>query len=167
LIKISVSLILAIGSTDLGLQSFEAPAAAVTADAAGELSRLKIELAESKSAGTPGESESLQTAMKEWIGRVKTLQEKFQELPERGIPEIRHLKDLDWFDAVRDYDLNAGDELRDSMSDLRRAAMEHVAQHFLDALDKYLTANGEELPAEISQLRPFFDTPSATVTAPL
>ena len=100
----------------------------------------------------------MQVAMKSWVSRVKTLQSRLKDAHELTIPEFRFLEDVDWLDAVKDFDPAEDDsQARYAAKQLRDAAKGHFAMQLANALDEYLKANRDELPKELSNLHLYFE----------
>jgi DNA-directed RNA polymerase specialized sigma24 family protein len=128
-----------------------------------EVSRLRTDLANVKSGGEANLNNPMQVAMKSWVERAKTLQSRLKEVPEVCIPEFELLKDVDWLDSVKEFDLNEnlqGDVwIRYAAAQLRDAAKGHFAMQLAQALDGYLKANNDELPKELTELKSYFEMP--------
>ena len=118
----------------------------------GEVARLK-----SNAAVATAEDDPNQSAVKLLLDRVNKLKQKLEETPNAKIPELQFLTDEDWVDTVRG-NLESEADLRKAFSNLRR----HGERRFLEtmhmALVEYSKANNQQFPAELSQLKPFFET---------
>ena len=92
--------------------------------------------------------------------RVSILKKKLEQMPDKKIPELQFLTEKDWREAAWDADLETEDGLREAFSKLREAAENTFLNEMLkDALKKYLAANGDILPANLLQLKPYFNVP--------
>ena len=85
------------------------------------------------------------------------LRQRLKEMPERSIPELQLLDQKHWDDDASRQDLRTEEGVRQALANLRRAAKVSAAYDFSDAIGKYLQASGGELPADVSQLKPYFD----------
>lgn len=129
-----------------------------------EVGRLRTDLANVKSSSEANLNNPMQAAMKSWVERAKTLQAQVKEVPEVCIPEFELLKDVDWLDAVKEFDLNEDFQgsnlwIHYAAAQLREAAKGHFAMQLAQALDRYLKANNDELPTGLTELRSYFESP--------
>jgi RNA polymerase sigma factor (sigma-70 family) len=91
--------------------------------------------------------------------KVQWLKQRLAEMPEKSIPELRLLTEQDWANAVWDEDLNTDDGIREALSRLRDRAEGIFLGEMQVAFRRYLAANNDVLPAELSQLKPYFEFP--------
>jgi RNA polymerase sigma factor (sigma-70 family) len=90
--------------------------------------------------------------------RAALLKEKLAAMPDKGIPEIQFLTDKDWADIAWNADLDTDDGIRVALRDLRHKAVDSFFNDRLrPALKKYLAANDDQLPTDLSQLKPYLD----------
>jgi RNA polymerase sigma factor (sigma-70 family) len=94
---------------------------------------------------------------KSWLIRLDQLKQRAATVP--GIPELELLTVKDWLDAVKDSDLETEADFRQAMSKLRNSAKSLFGNMTREALRKYAAANGGFLPADWSQLKPYFEAP--------
>jgi hypothetical protein len=81
-------------------------------------------------------------------------------MPDKAIPELQFISEKDWFDAVKSgKPLESDDDYRQALSDLRQNAKSGFARQFQEALKGYLKSTDGMLPADLSQLKPFFSIP--------
>jgi len=108
----------------------------------GEVSRLGAELRESP------------------MARMASLKRKLEQMPDKGIPELQFLTEKDWAMAAWDADLETEDGVRQALSVLRERAIDRfLGEMMTPAIRKFLAANGGLLPADLLQLKPYFETP--------
>jgi len=92
--------------------------------------------------------------------KVAQLKQKLEQMPDKKIPELQFLSEIDWADAARDADLNTDDGIRQALSKLREEAENTFLNDMMkNAIKEYLAANGNVLPSDLSQLKPYFDVP--------
>ncbi len=119
-------------------------------DGARELARLKSVAASSADDPTASELSS-------WILRVKKLKDRVEQMPNQRIPEFQFLTDQDWLDAVKNSkQLETDADFAQALSALRSAARSAFASSLKDAINSYSQANNGQLPADFSQLKPYF-----------
>jgi RNA polymerase sigma factor (sigma-70 family) len=108
----------------------------------GEVSRLGAELRESP------------------MARIASLKQKLEQMPDKRIPELQFLTEKDWAMAAWDADLNTDEGVRKALGQLRERAIDRfLGEKMTPAFEKYLAANGGVLPADLLQLKPYFETP--------
>jgi RNA polymerase sigma factor (sigma-70 family) len=91
--------------------------------------------------------------------RAALLKHKLEEMPEKKIPELALLTEKDWETAAWDADLETEDGVRVALSDARNKSVNTFLNLTRPALKKYLAANNDILPADLSPLKPYFDAP--------
>jgi len=78
-------------------------------------------------------------------------------MPERKIPELRFVENSDlWVTTGRTADLETEAGVSKAMSDMRRDAKQIAANFLSDALERYASVHAGQLPADVSELKPFF-----------
>jgi len=126
----------------------------------GEVAKLRAEsreLAQLKTAAASNENDPAESAVKSWLDRVKKLKERLAQMPNQTIPEFQFLTDQDWLDAVKmPRQLETDSDFDKAFNALRSAAKSEFASTVQDALGSYAQANNGQLPAEFSQLKPYF-----------
>jgi hypothetical protein len=99
-------------------------------------------------------------ASKRVVAKVRLLKQRLEEMPDRNIPELQFVSEKDWADAVWNTDLNTDDDAREALSKLRETAVNIFLNEMMKAaFQKYLAANSNILPADLFQLKPYFDAP--------
>lgn len=153
-----------------------AVAAALEKTNDAELLKLRAEVAALREAAR-GQS-PVDPVTRDWSARITTLKQKLEEMPDKRIPEMAFLTDRDWATVTRDVNVNTDEDARQALSHLRSAAKDHFLDAMREAFKRYaLAVNGGELPKEmnqlskaindnpnlmpanLSQLKPYFDQP--------
>jgi hypothetical protein len=124
-------------------------------DDAAQLSRLREEVAQSNAAV---QADATQTAAQWWLGRVAQLKQRMEQTPTAQIPELQFVTEQDWLDAAK-RELKTEADYRRALSAIRAAGEGKVVEQFQKALKKYVEANDEQFPKDLSQLQPYFDSP--------
>jgi hypothetical protein len=93
-----------------------------------------------------------------WARRVAQLRQRLDQAPEAKIPELQYVTEKDWLNAARS-ELNSDEDYRRALSTLRSAGEGKFGEMIQGALKKYLKANNGQMPSDMNQLQPFFDTP--------
>ena len=125
-----------------------------------ELPALRAEVVQLRSrAGMAATADDpMQSAAKSLVERVRILQEKLDATPSAKIPELQLLSASDWADAARG-NLDTENDFRKAFSTLRDWAVRNLLQSMSSALRKYKQTHNDEIPPDLSQLKPFFQTP--------
>ncbi len=91
--------------------------------------------------------------------RVALLKQKLEQMPEKRIPELQFLTEKDWLNAAWDADLDSDDGVRLALRKLRDESVDTFLNQMRQALKAYAAANNGMLPAGLSELKPYFQTP--------
>jgi RNA polymerase sigma factor (sigma-70 family) len=121
----------------------------------GRLRRESQELAQSKSRVA---SDMVPLSDKSWFDRVARLKQRLEQTPEAQIPELKLLTDDDWLNAAKGK-LETNADYLSAFERLRVSAEFNFLNIADSALRKYLKSHHDEVPTELSQLAPNFDTP--------
>ncbi len=129
-----------------------------------EVTRLREEsreLAQLKAASAAtGNDSVIEATLRSWATRAAQLKERLAQMPEKSIPELQLLTEKNWFDAIKDAKgLETDADFREAMHKLRDGAKNAFGEMTREALKKYAEANNGLLPEDLSQLKPFFETP--------
>jgi RNA polymerase sigma factor (sigma-70 family) len=122
----------------------------------GELSTLRRQ-----TAGQAPEPENpTASAARTWLRNVEMMRAKFEEMPEKKIPELAFLADYDWLQSAR-YSPGVMETFseqtwRSRMHELRLTAKRCVAHRLGNALDDYIADHDGNLPSQLSQLSPYY-----------
>jgi RNA polymerase sigma factor (sigma-70 family) len=146
-----------------------------------ELLKLRAEVTALRQ--TARERASTESTAGSWATRIVLLKQRLDQMPDKRIPEMAFLTDKDWAAATRDADLSTDDGVRQAMRALRSAAKDNFLNAMRDAFKKYvaaanggdwpgdpaqlaqaINANASLLPADLAQLKPYFDVPIEEAT---
>src|SRR5262249_421421 len=141
-----------------------------------ELQRLRGEVASLRQSAQ--DRSAIETAARSWEERIALLRQRFDQMPDKRIPEMAFLKDKDWAAAARDPNMTPAERARKTTSDRRSTGKGNFVNAMRAAFRKYASAanggslpdsivefaqlissNGALLPTELAQLKPFFDAP--------
>ena len=100
-----------------------------------------------------------QSQVRDWLARLKRLQQLFTERAEQRIPELALLTDEDWLRAAQRASFEGEHETRKALADLRSRAKAKLSSRLIAALQRYAQAAGDEAPASILALAPHFAEP--------
>ena len=121
----------------------------------GDVTRLQNQLQASQPV-----IDSVETAAKAWLRNVDQLKSKFEEHPERKIPELVFAADYDWLQTMR-YDFDTAKSFdeqtwRSRMAELRLTAKDTFAHRLGDALDSFIADHDGNLPTSLSDLNQYY-----------
>ena len=124
----------------------------------GEISRLRREAQELVQ--LKATVEAMSDSPKQWVNRAEQLKQLVEQRPHLKIPEFQFLTDEDW----RRYGdpgtiMTTEDGIRSAMGFLRATAKSHFFPSIVVALDHFIMANNGQLPSDILQLKPYFNSP--------
>jgi RNA polymerase sigma factor (sigma-70 family) len=131
-------------------------------DQLSELPKLRAKVAQSendsrefaKLKSTISDDKTLNSVVS-WKQRVEQLRARLEQTPESKIPELQLVTEDDWLNAARGQ-LETDIDYRKALSTLRAAGENKFALMLQKALKNYMKQNGDAVPTELSQLRPFF-----------
>jgi RNA polymerase sigma factor (sigma-70 family) len=95
---------------------------------------------------------------KAWLDKVNKLKERLEENTNARIPEMQFLTEQDWLNAASKKLENEADYRR-ALADLRSAGENKFVGMYQQALQRYLNANNNQFPTDVSQLQSYFDPP--------
>jgi RNA polymerase sigma factor (sigma-70 family) len=119
-----------------------------------ELLRLRAEVTRLESQ----QDDPTTAAAKTWMEKVNRLKQRLADTPGAKIPEMQYLTDDDWLNAAN-RNLDTDTDYRKALASLRDIAEGKVAGMLHDALGKYMQANNQQFPTDLSQLQPYFASP--------
>ena len=121
-----------------------------------ELLRLRSEVTRLRNEANDPSKKAVETV----AAKVKLLKQRLEEMPDRKIPELQFVTEKDWANAVWDADLDTEDGVREALSKLRETAENIFLNEMMKAaFKKYLAANNDILPSDLSELKPYFEVP--------
>ena len=94
------------------------------------------------------------------LRRVYALRKRIDHDPTEWIPEIRHARDADWFEAVTSVSPWTDQSLPFAAASLRRSAQMTFLAAVERALEQYTEEHNGMLPKNTSELAPYFASPS-------
>jgi len=86
-------------------------------------------------------------AQAEEIGRY------LERMPDKQIPELKLLTDVDWLTATKEAKLESDADVRRTLSRLRGLAKNRLP--LASGLNAFINANDGQLPTDLSQLKPY------------
>lgn len=128
----------------------------------GEVTRLRSgsqELAQLKAANAQKQNDPLESAAKALLGKMNLLKQRLEQMPDKKIPELQYLDDQTWARIAQTAGLETDADVRQALSSLRDIAKQFFAPEMGKALGKYTQANNGQLPTDVAQLKPYFDSP--------
>jgi RNA polymerase sigma factor (sigma-70 family) len=130
----------------------------------GEITRLRNSAQEldqlKAAAAATGTDPAIEATLKSWATRASQLKARLEQMPDKKIPELGLLTDKDWFDAVKNANRFETDaDFREALHNLRNGAKQTFGNMTREALQKFAEANNGTLPGDLSELKPFFETP--------
>jgi RNA polymerase sigma factor (sigma-70 family) len=123
-----------------------------------ELLKLRGEMARLKAAAVQPDNDSTKTAAQSWLSRVDQLKQRLTQDPDAKIPELQFVTEQDWLNAARG-ELKTEADYRRALSALRNAVESKVVVLLKKALKGYLQASHDQMPTDLAQLQPYFDSP--------
>jgi len=135
----------------------------------GEAARFRAdaqELAQLKAAGLQKGIDPSEFALTSWLDRAKQLKRLPEKMPDKMIPELQLLSEDDWLQMCKvplrhlgkDVNLDDNSSARLVFSHVRMKAKEKFANMLSKALRGYSDANSGQLPADMLQLLPYFES---------
>ena len=113
----------------------------------GEVARLRNE------ANDPTDASAKALAAK-----MNKLKQRLAETPSAKIPELQFVTEQDWLNAANGK-LDTDADYRRALALLRSAAESKVASMLQKALKAYLQSSSGQMPTDLGQLQPYFDSP--------
>jgi RNA polymerase sigma factor (sigma-70 family) len=113
----------------------------------GEVARLRNE------ANDPTDASAKALAAK-----MNKLKQRLAETPAAKIPELQFVTEQDWLNAANGK-LDTDADYRRALASLRSAAEGKVASMLQKALKAYLQSSSGQMPTDLGQLQPYFDSP--------
>ena len=124
-----------------------------------ELLKLRDEVAQSRRTVAAERTDPAYIATKELLNRIDKVRQRISETPTATIPEMRFLKDRDYWEACRSS-LDTEEDYLMALSSLRRAGERTFIGTLLQpALKRYAEANNGQFPTDLKQLRSYFASP--------
>jgi RNA polymerase sigma factor (sigma-70 family) len=131
-------------------------------DGSAELARLRAQATQFRQANTDAKrlTDPLGSAALVWMKQAELLKFKFEEMPDKKIPELQFLSEVDWLGpapmppgAMEGWNEKTW---RNKMAELRRTAKDNAAHRLGDALQLFIGDHDGQLPDELSQLNAYY-----------
>jgi hypothetical protein len=101
-----------------------------------------------------------ESSAKSWLDRVNKLEQALAQMPDQQIPELQFLTEEDWLNAVKNVErLETSADINRALLSLRNSGKREFALLTQRALRDYAERNNGNLPADFSQLKPYFSSP--------
>jgi len=123
----------------------------------GEVAQLRQQLAQGSGAGGNPNDAFTQSVLA-LSAKAAKLNQQFERMPEKKIPELHFLTEDDWLSAARRAKLDTETDVRKALSNLRSLAKNKMPMGW--ALSGFIRAHDGQLPTDLSQLKPYFKTPA-------
>jgi RNA polymerase sigma factor (sigma-70 family) len=101
----------------------------------------------------------LETQIRQWLDRIDRLKALVAARPELSVPELQLLTPDDWFAAGSQADLDSEEAVRNAFGRLRNRSEGKAAGRISEALKAYVRAHDGMLPADATELAPYFEPP--------
>jgi hypothetical protein len=132
-----------------------------------EVASLRVqarELAQLKSPDTQNNSDPMESAAKNLVGKMNLLKQSLEQMPDKNIPELQYLDSEAWARVAQTAKLDTDAGVREALSSLRNLAKEKFAPQMGKALQAYAQANEGQSPTDTAQLKPYFELPVGDAT---
>jgi hypothetical protein len=123
----------------------------------GEVARLRQQVAQ-RPAATGTEDGPLTQWLLAVGAKAAELKQHLEQMPEKKIPELHFLTQDDWLTAAKAAKFDTDSDVRKSLSNLRSLAKNKMPMGW--ALGGFIRAHNGQLPTDLSQLKPYFKTPT-------
>jgi RNA polymerase sigma factor (sigma-70 family) len=133
----------------------------------GEVARLQAierQLTQSKTT-SPDINDPFTQSVLALTARAVELNQRLEQMPDKKIPELQFLAEDDWLRAAQDAKFDTDADVRKALRKLRGLAKQKTPMD--QALGNFIRANNGLLPADISQLKPYFQSASRDRDTPL
>jgi hypothetical protein len=125
----------------------------------GRLNKDSQELARLKAIDGQRPQDQMEVAAKALLGKMNLLKQRLAQMPDLNIPELRYLENKTWARIANDHDLETDDDVRQALCNLRDDAKRSFAPRMGKSLINYIVANNGQLPSDVLQLKPYFESP--------
>jgi RNA polymerase sigma factor (sigma-70 family) len=119
----------------------------------GEVARLR---ATQKENGQAKAADLNDPSMKQFLAykaQAEQIARYLERMPDKQIPELKLLTDVDWLTATKEAKLESDADVRKTLSRLRGLAKNRLP--LAGGLDAFINANNGQLPTDLSQLKPY------------
>ena len=124
----------------------------------GEITRLRREARESAQLKTT--VDAMSEPASQWLNRAGRWKQIAEQRPQLTIPEFQFLTEDNWRSkGDPGFPIKTEDDIRRGMAYLRLSAKSQFVSKIGTALNDYIAAHDGQLPSDILQLKPHFDSP--------
>jgi RNA polymerase sigma factor (sigma-70 family) len=127
--------------------------------AVGRLRKDVQELLEPNTSAPLSRTEMLASIQKVALARANQIKQWLEEHPSEKIPELRYVPDRAWADAAYAHTLDSDDDYRTAIGLVRANAEAPFQQALFRALRQYGRDNNGQFPTDLSELKPWFQSP--------
>ncbi|RFC45952.1 MAG: hypothetical protein DVB28_000248 [Verrucomicrobia bacterium] len=111
-----------------------------------------------KTASSDGET-PFAKAVSALASRAGDLNQQFQTMPDKEIPELQYLDEGDWLHLAKAANLDSPEGVRKALADVRQQAKARFAPLLTTALAGFYNDNNAQPPISMAQLKPYFSVP--------
>jgi RNA polymerase sigma factor (sigma-70 family) len=127
--------------------------------AVGRLRKDVQELLQPHTSAPLSRTEMLASIEKVALARANELKQWLEEHPSERTPELQYVPDRTWADAAYAHSFDSDDDYRAATRLLRANAEAPFQQVLFRALRQYGRDNNGQFPTDLSQLKPWFESP--------
>jgi len=118
----------------------------------GEVARLRATQKEAGQAKAAADDPSMKQFLA-YKAQAEEIARYLERMPDKQIPELKLLTDVDWLTATKEAKLESDADVRRTLSRLRGLAKNRLP--LASGLNAFINANNGELPSDLSQLKPY------------
>ena len=118
----------------------------------GEVARLRTTQKEAGKAKAAADDPSMKQFLA-YKAQAEEIARYLERMPDKQIPELKLLTDVDWLTATKEAKLESDADVRRTLSRLRGLAKNRLP--LASGLNAYINANNGQLPGDLSQLKPY------------
>ena len=126
------------------------------AEDTAKLAQASADLASAQAFATAGDP-AIESALEAWLDRVQSIKRWLEKMPDKRIPQMTLLTEDDWLDAAKNAKLDTELDARETLSALRRMALQRFSGPMTGAIRRYLKANNDQFPPDVVSLTPYFE----------
>jgi hypothetical protein len=116
-------------------------------------------LAQFQSPDSQNASDPMESAAKDLVSKINLLKQRLEQMPDKNIPELQYLDKEAWARVAQTAKFDTDADVREALASLRNLAKQSFAPQLGQALQAFAQANNGQLPADASQLKPYFKSP--------
>ena len=103
-------------------------------------------------------NDPIDESAKALAAKMNKLKQRLAETPSAKIPELQFVTEQDWLNAANGK-LDTEADYRRALASLRSAGESKVGSMLKKALTGYMRGNNGQMPTDLAQLQPYFDSP--------